>query len=79
MDFLTTTKYFVGDEVYIALFQSGYIPLGPCVITNIEINVSNDKTKVSYYLSKDDAFVGCYPEEKIFSNHEDCVQWCSEC
>ena len=78
MDFKTTTAYDIGCTVYIPEFYEGYMVVGPCTITNIEINISADKTKVSYYINKDEAFVGCFPENRVFRTPDECEQWCKE-
>ena len=78
MEFKTTTAYDIGCPVYVTEFHEGYAVVGPCVITNIEINIGTDKTKVSYYINKDEVFVGCFPEDRIFRTHEECLKWCEE-
>ena len=78
MDFKTTTTYDIGCQVYVTEFQDGNVPVGPCTITNIEINISADRTKISYYVNKGETFVGCFLEDRIFKTYEECAQWCKE-
>ena len=78
MEFETTTAYDIGCAVYIPEFHGGYMAAGPCVITNIEINIAADKTKISYCVNKDETFMGCFPEDRIFRTPDECEQWCKE-
>ena len=78
MDFKTTTAYDIGFPVYVTKFYDGYEVVGPCVITNIEINIGADRTKISYYLNKGETFIGCFPEERIFRTYEECATWCKQ-
>ena len=79
MDFKTTTAYDIGCAVYIPEFYEGYIVVGPCVITNIEINIGADKTKISYYINNNNGtFAGCFPEDRVFRTLDECEQWCKE-
>ena len=78
MDFKTTIAYDIGCPVYVTEFYEGHMVVGPCVITNIEINISADKTKILYYINKGETFIGCVPENRVFRTYEECAQWCKE-
>ena len=78
MDFSITTKYDIGDEVYVAESYDGYVSSDALVIITIEISVSANKTKVIYYLNDGDDYKGYYPEEMLFTTRAECTKWCEE-
>ena len=78
MDFNISTKYNIGDKVYITEFYDEYVPSGELTIVTIEIGISANKTKVIYYLNKGDEFQSYYSEDSLFATYEECTKWCEE-
>lgn len=78
MDFNITTKYDIGDKVYIAERCDKYVPSEELIVTTIEIEISANKTKVIYYLNKGDEFHSYYFEDLLFATCEECTKWCEE-
>lgn len=78
MNLEITTKYNIGCHVYIPEFYEGYVVAGPYTITNIEININADRTKISYCVNNGDAFMGCFPEDRFFGTYDECAKWCEE-
>lgn len=78
MDFSISTKYNIGDKVYVAELYDEYVPSAECTITTIEIEISANKTKVVYYLSRGDEFHSYYSENSLFASCEECTKWCKE-
>jgi hypothetical protein len=77
MDINITTKYSIGDEVYVADCYYDYYPqITPYIITDILITVNN-KVVVRYRIERD----GCsnsVPEEWIFETYAECTKWCEK-
>lgn len=78
MDFNISTKYNIGDKVYITEFYDEYAPQGEFTVATIEISISSNKTKVVYHLNKGDDYQGYYPEDSLFATREECTKWCEE-
>ena len=79
MNFNTTTKYDLGWQVYTTEFRNqANVPVGPYTIANIEINVSSDRTKISYYLNNGDTFIGSFPEDRLFMTYDECAAYCKK-
>ena len=78
MDFNISTKYDIGNKVYIAELYDKYVSSNGLTVTTIEIEISANKTKVVYYLNDGDNYKGYYTEEVLFETYEDCTKWCEE-
>ena len=78
MDFNISTKYNIGDKVYIAELDGAYAPSNELTVMTIEIEISANKTKVVYYLNDGDDYKSYYTEEALFSTYEECTKWCEE-
>ena len=78
MDFNIKTAYDIGDLVYTAEFYEGYTPNGPCTITGIDIEISAEKTKIGYCLTKGDTFIGYVLEDRLFTTCAECTEWCKK-
>jgi hypothetical protein len=78
MDFSISTKYDIGDKVYIAELCDEYVLSNELTIITIEISVSANKTKVIYNLNDGDDYKGYYTEETLFATCEECTKWCEE-
>lgn len=78
MDFNISTKYNIGDKVYIAELNGTYVPSNELTVMTIEVEISDNKTKVVYYLNNGDDYKGYYIEEVLFATYEDCTKWCEE-
>lgn len=78
MDFNISTRYDIGDKVYIAELHDAYAPSNKLTVTKIEIEISANKTKVVYHLNDGDDYKSYYTEEALFSTYEDCTKWCEE-
>lgn len=78
MDFNITTKYDLGDSVYIAELYDEYMPSKELTVTTIEFSISTNKTKVVYYLNEGDGYKGYYSEDALFATCEECTKWCEE-
>lgn len=78
MDFNITTKYDLGDSVYIAELYDEYMPSKELTVTTIEFSISTNKTKVVYYLNEGDGYKGYYSEDALFATCADCTEWCEK-
>ena len=77
MEVNTITKYDLGWQVYTTEFRNQVnAPAGPYTITNIEINIGTERTKISYYLNNGDTFVGSFPEDRLFKTYDECAEYC---
>ena len=78
MDINITTKYNIGDEVYVADHFYDYIPLRtPFIITDVLITIDSHKRTIRYMVEQNGC-VDSVPEEWIFDTYAECTKWCEK-
>lgn len=76
MDFNITTKYSIGDRVYVAShYYDMYAESEPYVVTDVFIHIDKHRTHITYELDQD-GLTTRTSEDRLFSTFKECIQWC---
>jgi hypothetical protein len=72
------TKYNIGDAVFAAESYYVYVPNSkPYIVSGIEVKINTKTIRISYEIEQE-GITHRFPEDWLFSTHEECVQWCKE-
>ena len=72
------TKFNIGDVVYaLEHYYNFYAIPTPYIISDIIVNVSNKDVRTMYCVEQG-GFTDHFPEDWLFTSHEECQKWCKE-
>ncbi len=78
MNINVTTKFNIGDKVYMIERYEDYFPnKNVLTIKGISFDVDHDKQEIRYYVSAYGR-IHSVPEHKLFTSYEECTIWCDE-
>ena len=77
MNINISTKYNVGDTVYLPEYYDSYIPLGPFIITDIDVKIDKDGLNI-FYIAVHGEISERVIEQRCFDSYGECTKWCKE-
>jgi hypothetical protein len=78
MNINITTKYNIGDKVYVAGCYYDYYPQQiPHIVTDILIKVDDERIILRYEIEQN-GVIEFVPEELMFATYAECTKWCEK-
>ena len=78
MEINISTKYNIGDKVYVAECYYDYYPQQiPYTITDLLIKVDDKRIALIYEIEQN-GMTDSVPEEWIFDTYAECTKWCEK-
>ena len=76
MNINITTKFNIGDTVYVTELYEDYFPnQTPQTVKGVAIDIDDNNTMVRYYVGNGRR-IDSMREDYIFNTYEECAAWC---